>query len=71
MKDWLLQNTDKLLLFVLVLLGGAMMVHILHHGAADNTLMNWLENAFMTVLGALILLLTGHKKDGPPEVPKP
>lgn len=68
MKDWLIQNTDKFLLFVLVLLGGLMILHVLHHGSVDDKLMSWLENAFMTALGALLLLLTG-RKDPPKGTP--
>lgn len=61
MRDnWLNHNTDKLLLFTLVLLGGVFMLHIIHHGPPDAQLLTWLENAFSTVLGALILILTGR-----------
>lgn len=36
------------------------MIHLVHHGYADKDLLTWLENAFSTVLGALILILTGR-----------
>ena len=62
MKDgWLDRNTDKLLLYSLVILGGVVMMHAIHH-AADGGLIEWLENAFSTILGALILILTGRNK---------
>lgn len=69
MKDWLVHNTDKLLLYSLVILGGTFMLHVLHHGAADDKLMAWLENAFSTILGALILILTGRVSPSPPIPP--
>ena len=59
-ENWWSHNTDKLLLYSLVILGGLFMLHILHHGQPDNQLLTWLENAFSTVLGALILILTGR-----------
>jgi len=61
MKDnWFNHNTDKLLLYSLVILGGVFMMHVIHHGGSDAQLLTWLENAFSTVLGALILILTGR-----------
>lgn len=63
MEDsWLDRNTDKILLFTLVIMGGGFMLHIIHHGNPDAQLITWLENAFSTVLGALILILTGRLK---------
>jgi hypothetical protein len=62
-ENWWNRNTDKLLLYSLVLLGGLFLIHILHHGTTDEKLMSWLENSFSTVLGALILILTGRKAD--------
>jgi len=38
------------------------MLHILHHGRPDVELLSWLENSFSTVLGALILILTGRDR---------
>jgi hypothetical protein len=78
MKDtWLNHNTDKLLLFLLVLATGYIVMHIIHHGTADQGALEWAENAFSTVLGALILILTGrvNRTDGqtangvPPTIP--
>jgi hypothetical protein len=52
MKDnWINHNTDKLLLFVLVLLAGVLVMHMVHHGA-DKDALTWAENSFSTVLGA-------------------
>lgn len=60
MKDsWINHNTDKLLLFILVLLAGFMVLHMVHH-SADHDAITWAENSFSTVLGALILILTGR-----------
>ena len=62
---WINHNTDKLLLFSLVLLAGFLILHIIHHGGDASTL-DWAENEFSTVLGALILILTGRiaRSDG-------
>lgn len=75
--SWINHNTDKLLLFVLVILGGIMVMHITHHDAGDMQAMTWAEGAFSTTLGALILILTGRvqRSDGqtanglPPNMP--
>ena len=74
MKDtWLNHNTDKILLFVLVLLTGCMVLYIVYHGGGDQSVVAWGENAFSTVLGALILILTGRiaraGQDAPPSPP--
>lgn len=70
MKDnWINHNTDKLLLFILTCLLGAMILHILHHGSADGPLLAWAENSFSTVLGALILILTGRINRAAAEAP--
>jgi hypothetical protein len=61
MKDnWINHNTDKLMLFVLLVLGGYMVMHIVHHDQGDMQAMTWAEGAFSTILGALILILTGR-----------
>lgn len=67
MKDnWLNHNTDKILLFILTVLLGLMIIHVIHHGASDDKLLAWAENTFDTVLGALIMVLTGRiaRSDG-------
>ena len=71
MKDsWINHNTDKLLLYSLVLFSGVFMIHVIHHGPADQGLLSWLENAFSTILGALILILTGRvNRADPPANP--
>lgn len=68
--NWFTHNTDKLLLYSLVVLAGVFMLHVLHHGPADKELMAWLENAFSTILGALILILTGRISRANGDVPK-
>ena len=64
--NFLNHNFDKLLLFVLTLLTGSIVIHIIHHQTVDQSAMPWAENAFSTVLGALILILTGRiqRSDG-------
>jgi len=54
---------DKILLFLLVVLTGVMVLHMVHH-VADMEALTWAENAFSTVLGALILILTGRIGSG-------
>lgn len=72
MKDsWFNHNTDKLLLFVLTCLLGAMILHILHHGMGDGPLLAWAENSFSTVPGALILILTGRGLRAAGDAPTP
>lgn len=67
MRDsWLSHNSDKLMLFILLLLGGYLVMHIVHHDQGDMQAMTWAEGAFSTVLGALILILTGR---GPAIIP--
>ena len=58
--NFLNHNFDKLLLFVLTLATGYIVLHIVHHQNLDQSAMAWAENAFSTVLGALILILTGR-----------
>lgn len=67
MRDnWFNHSTDKLLLFILVVLGGLLILHIMHHDSGDMQAVTWAENSFSTVLGALILILTGRiaRSDG-------
>lgn len=74
MGDWFSRNTDKFLLFTLCILGGFFMLHIIHHGNPDMGLITWLENAFSTVLGALVMILTGtfiKNKNGGTNAPPP
>lgn len=60
MKDnWINHNTDKILLFVLVILSGLMVLHMLHHGA-DHEAITWGEGLVSTFDGALIMVLTGR-----------
>lgn len=61
MKDnWITHNTDKMLLFILVLVLIGLNMHIAHHDANDMQTVTWAQGAFSTVLGALILILTGR-----------
>jgi hypothetical protein len=58
-ENFLTHNTDKLLLFVLVIIGGLLIMHMVHHNVDSETL-KWIETEVSTVLGALILILTGR-----------
>lgn len=61
MKDnWFNHNTDKLLLSVLVVLLIVLNVHLAHHDGTNMQTITWAHDAFNTVLGALILILTGR-----------
>lgn len=80
MKDtWWNHNTDKVMLFVLVLILALMTMHVVHHDPGDMEAVAWVTGSFSTVLGALILILTGRKEraDGqtanglPPTPPSP
>lgn len=54
---------DKIILFLLVVLTGILVLHMVHH-QADMDALTWAENAFSTALGALILILTGRIGNG-------
>lgn len=83
MKDtWLNHNTDKIMLFFLVIAAGIMADHVLDHHMADMQAFEWITGAFSTLLGALVMVLTGRsaRADGqtangvpptPPVVPVP
>lgn len=61
MKDtWWNHNTDKLLLFALTIVMVAVTVHIIHHDTNDMQAFAWASGAFSTVLGALVMILTGR-----------
>jgi hypothetical protein len=64
-ESWLSHNTDKMLLFLLVILGAVLVLVINYHGG-DEKLLEWAETSCSTVLGALILILTGRiaRSDG-------
>ena len=69
MKDnWINHNTDKMMLFVLLVLAGYIVLHIVHHDPDNMQATTWAEGAFSTILGALILILTGRvqRADAPP-----
>jgi hypothetical protein len=61
LKDtWWNHNTDKILLFILTILLAGITVHIIHHDAGDMQAFGWASGAFSTVLGALVMILTGR-----------
>jgi hypothetical protein len=70
LKDTFLNhNFDKMLLFILLLLAGYLVMHIVHHDPNDMQAMTWAEGAFSTILGALILILTGRINNAHPLQP--
>lgn len=79
MKDsWLNHNTDKVMLFLLTLILVAVTVHVVHHDAGDMQAFAWASGAFSTVLGALVMILTGRIQradnqtaNGQPPTPMP
>lgn len=80
MKDtWWNHNTDKVLLFALTIILVFVTVHIIHHDSGDMQAFGWASEAFSTVLGALVMILTGRvqRADGqtangqPPTVAPP
>lgn len=66
---WWNHNTDKLLLFFLVLLLAYLNIHVMHHDQGDMQAVTWAQGAFSTVLGALILILTGRVAAAHPSAP--
>lgn len=59
-ESWISHNTDKLILAILLILSGIFIVHLVHHGGTDQNLLTFAEGSFSTILGALILILTGR-----------
>lgn len=61
MKDTFLNhNFDKILLFVLVVMLMFAVDHVLEHHGGDMQALEWATGAFSTVLGALVMVLTGR-----------
>jgi hypothetical protein len=48
------------MLFLLVVLAGGMAEHVLAHHAGDMQAFEWISGAFSTLLGALVMVLTGR-----------
>jgi fumarate reductase subunit D len=59
-ESWLTHNTDKLLLFLLTILLLFFAGHILHHDSDNMQAFEFITGAFSTVLGALVMILTGR-----------
>lgn len=60
-KDtWLNHNTDKLMLFLLVVMILVAAIHIMHHDSDNMQAFEFVTGAFSTVLGALVMILTGR-----------
>lgn len=57
--SWLWHNTDKLILLLLILIGKAMVLYLVTHHM-DASVVNWAQNSYDTILGALIMVLTGR-----------
>ena len=62
-------SSHKLMLFILLLMGAALVMHIVHHDVGDMQAMTWAEGSFSTILGALILMLTGRIARAEPPAP--
>ena len=80
MKDnFVNHNFDKILLFLLVVAFAVMIDHILDYHSGDMQALAIVSGAFSTVLGALVMILTGrvNRADGqtangqPPAAPAP
>jgi hypothetical protein len=66
-KDtWLNHNTDKILLFLLVLLGDGLVVFFVLKGIHDHDIIIWALTSASNILGAIIMMLTGriNRADG-------
>lgn len=79
MKDnWINHNTDKLMLFILVVGAGMMAEHVISAHSGDMQAFEWISGAFSTLLGALVMVLTGRSNradnqtgNGVPPAPVP
>ena len=61
MKDsWINHNTDKVMLFILVIGFAALVDHILDRHSGDMQALAIASGAFTTCLGALVMILTGR-----------
>lgn len=58
-ESWWSHNTDKILLYSLVLVLTGFNLFIFFHGANEKML-DWSQETINTVLGALLLILTGR-----------
>ena len=66
MRDnWLNHNTDKLLLYSLVVIFASLILYSFAHGGSEKML-DWEQDTCATILGALLLILTGrlNRADG-------
>lgn len=55
--DHFWQNLDKLILLFLFLVTILVVLHILHHGTVDNSMISWMENTSGQILSALLAVL--------------
>lgn len=58
-ESWLSHNTDKLLLYSLVAMFVGLILYSFAHGGSEK-LLDWEQDTCATILGALLLILTGR-----------
>lgn len=58
--NFLNHNFDKILLFISLVMAGFMVLHMVHRNTNDLQSIAWSQSVFSTILGALVLMLTGR-----------
>lgn len=66
--NWFRSNLDKLILMGLVAIFATFTLHLVHHGA-DKEMISWGREEVGTVLGSLIMVLTGRANSGKNDPP--
>lgn len=67
-STWIRGNLDKLILLILVVAFALFTLHLQHHGA-DKEMISWGREEVGTVLGSLIMVLTGRMNSGKSDPP--
>ncbi len=61
MKDWVIANTDKLILLAIMVFFTCVLLHVLHDGG-DMEAREWATGIISGAAGALYILITGKGK---------
>jgi hypothetical protein len=71
MPEWLNKNLTIFVLLFLALVMVGMTLHIAHSQGVDQGMENWSREETGTVIGALLLALTGKGRADPPHADDP
>lgn len=68
MTVWLKLNSDALIMLALVCILLLYSLHVMHAADVDLTTLAWCRETTGTVLGGLLMLITGKARHAPAEV---